>query len=228
MLTGLLLTGCATTVSNTVHHSIKSSPEKGKNHILVFLPVDITIKELTASGMAEEVPEWTEQGKAMVEKQVNKLIASRPDMVFTPLPDLSPEEHDILDQHVALYHQVAGNALAYGNQEAWKNIRENEGYTLGNGLNFLSDKTKADAALIISGIDLISSGGRQVTAFFGAALGVYVPLGVTVLHAGVVDFKTGHILWMNTSQSESLSLKDDQGAKQMVETVFAGYMGQKK
>ncbi|MCG8634537.1 MAG: hypothetical protein MI863_11965 [Desulfobacterales bacterium] len=228
LLGSILLTGCTTTISNTVHHSIKNTPESKTPKKIIVLPANVVVSELTASGVTEEVPDWSEQGKRFVEKYVDEVVRGRPDVIMAELPEFNPAEQEKIDQHVALYDLVSGNALMLRNQEAWNNIREKEGYTLGDGLSFLCEKTDAELVLIVVGRDFISSGGRKTTTFFAAALGVYIPLGRSLLHAGVVDLKTGNILWMNTSVSETESLNQEEDAKDMVAKVFSEYMEDKQ
>lgn len=224
LLSSFLFTGCATTVSNTVHHTVRNTPEiKAPKHLIV-LPANVVVNELTASNVAEEVPDWSAQGKRFVEQYVDGMVKKRQDIIVETLPELTPEEQENIDQHVALYDLVSSNALAFSQHAAWKNIREKEGYTLGQGLSFLAEKTAAETVLIVVGRDYISSGGRKTASFFAAALGVYLPLGRSLLHAGVVDLKTGNILWMNTSMSETDSLNNEIGAKRLVEKVFSDYM----
>lgn len=224
LIGSFLATGCATTVSNTVHHTVRNTPETETPKHLIVLPANVVVSELTAGGVVEEVPEWSAQGKRFVEKYVDQILRKRKNVIREAVPVLTAEEQENVDQHVALYDLVSGNALAFSHHAAWKNIREKQGYTLGKGLSFLAEKTDAELVLIVVGRDFISSGGRKTASFFAAALGVYVPLGRSILHAGVVDLKTGNILWMNTNMSETESLNDEEDSRFMVEKVFSEYM----
>lgn len=223
-----IFSGCASSISNTVHHSVKNQPQKTMPKTLLMLPVDITIKELTASGLTEEVPEWTKQGKAIVNKLVREHLSNKANITLQTLPEMSDQTTEIVDQHVALYDQVAANAHYFGKHEAWKEFREKEGYTLGNGLASLKDQVNADAVLIITGADFISSSGRQGLAILAAMGGSSIRMGHSILHAGVVDMDTGNLLWMNTSFSQTYSLNKEEQAKHMVDTVFENYMVTKK
>lgn len=224
LLAFTLCTGCSRTISNAVHHSVKETPKQDKEWKIVFLPVDVAVKELTASGVTEEVPEWSDQGTTIVEKAIINIVNARKDITMVTMPAVDDREQEIVDQHMALYGLVAGNALAFSNHAAWKDLREKQGYTLGKGLTFIREKCDADAALMVIGRDYISSSGRKTTALLFAALGAYVPLGHTILHAGVVNLESGNVLWMNTSFSDALSLKVEKDARQMVNLVFDKYM----
>jgi hypothetical protein len=223
LASALLFNGCSRTLSNAVHHSVKETQQQ-KERKIVFLPVDVSVEELTASGLTEEVPEWSEQGTVIVDSAVKNIIRSRKEITMVTMPAVNDEEQAVIDQHIALYDLVAGNALAYSNHPAWKDLRDKQGYTLGKGLAFIRERCDADAALMVIGRDYISSAGRKTTAILFAALGAYVPLGRAILHAGVIDLETGDILWMNTSFSEALSLKEEKEAREMVDMVFDKYM----
>ncbi len=224
LLISMVITGCTTTLSNTVHHSVSQSPELKKPKKLIVLPVDVVINEVTASGKVEEVPSWSEKGRRLVEGYVNNVLNDMQTIDLIAVPELSDAQQTLLNQHIALYNVVSLNALTFRNHAAWKSLREKEGYSLGKGLAFLYDKTDADAALIVIGQDFIASTGRKTAAVFAAVLGGVVTMGRAVLHAGVIDLKTGNILWMNTSTSDSLSLNKENDTESMVTNVFKTYM----
>ncbi|MDH3467673.1 MAG: hypothetical protein OES26_17495, partial [Gammaproteobacteria bacterium] len=105
----------------------------------------------------------------------------------------------------ALYQVVASTAralIAHGGK-AWQHKASRFDYTLGDGLAFLAERSGADAGLIVIGAQSVSSAGRSALSIFsvvtGALTGVYMPMtgGGTFLTAGIVDFRTGDVLWFN-------------------------------
>jgi hypothetical protein len=135
-------------------------------------------------------------------------------------PRFSEEEKSILDQHTALYGLVAGTAFSFRNVPAWEHKRKRPDYTIGNGLAYLSNKAEADAAIFVTGEDYVSSGGRKAAFVLAALFGAITLMGHSQLHAGIVDLRTGNVLWSNTAVSEEWSLKSESGAKTMVDHVF--------
>ncbi|KEQ18600.1 hypothetical protein [Endozoicomonas numazuensis] len=225
LLTAFLLGGCAaTTVQNNVHHSYSSSEsEREKVKKILIVPSDVVVKELGV-GSVEEVPEWTDKGKKLVDSELKAYMNSHLNKVsWVPMPELTEEEQAILNQHIVLYDLVAGNALTITNIEAFKSETESPDDTLGSGLSFLKEKSGADSVLLTFGADFVSSGGRVMTAVLLAAAGVVIPGGHAVLNTGLIDLETGDVIWTNTSLSTSISLKDDKGAKSMVEQTLSAF-----
>ncbi|MCP3876049.1 MAG: hypothetical protein GY699_23235 [Desulfobacteraceae bacterium] len=217
----LLFIGCTATSPIVVHPVSEKKPSENKPKKILFLPVDIRIYELTAGGITEEVPAWSEKGKLFIEKTVREYFTGHSDSVLLKYPEFTIEHQKLLDQYVSLYGLVAANALNFKNHKAWEEFRKKGRYTLGNGLSFLGEISDADAVLIVEGKNYISTTGGKAASFFSAVLGVYAPSGRSILHAGIVDIKTGDILWMNTNMDEKLPLNNEKNARAMVDTVFS-------
>ncbi|MGI9281201.1 MAG: hypothetical protein ACR2PX_16465 [Endozoicomonas sp.] len=225
LLSVFLLGGCAaTTVQNNVHHAYSTTEsEREKVKKILIVPSDVVVKELGV-GSVEEVPEWTEKGKELVDSELESYMNSHLGTVsLVPMPELTKEEQAILDQHVVLYDLVAGNALTITNIAAFKSESDRPDDTLGSGLRFLKEKSGADSVLLTFGADFVSSGGRVMTAVLLAAAGVVIPGGHAVLNTGLIDLDTGDVIWTNTSLSTSISLKDDKGAKSMVKQTLGAF-----
>lgn len=215
----MLLVGCATTTPGGIHCCLTESPRVAPPKTFLLLPVKIAVSELGV-GSVEEVPEWSEAGTCLVERFVRETIQGRSGMRLVDNPQFSEEEKSILDQHTALYDMVAGTAFSFRNVPAWEHKRKRPDYTIGNGLAYLSNKAEADAAIFVTGEDYVSSGGRKAAFVLAALFGAITPMGHSQLHAGIVDLRTGNVLWSNTAVSEDWSLKSESGAKTMVDHVF--------
>lgn len=110
---------------------------------------------------------------------------------------------------------------------AWHFKAEHFDYTLGDGLGFLKEKYDLDAGLIISGEDVVSSSGRKTTAVLGAMFGVAIPLGHSILMGGLVDFRTGDLLWLNhvVSAAGQADLRDPASCLDLAKTLMKEYPG---
>ncbi|WP_461538055.1 hypothetical protein [Spongorhabdus nitratireducens] len=235
----IVLSGCVSTVNNDVHHAYDKK-EVGKESGLAFdthdsqpaeasitkvliLPADIRISELGMTAV-EEVPEWSAEGKKLVNSEIKSYIKNNLNNVEIVVPPVfSKQSQDQVDQHVALYDVVAGNSLSIRNIEAFKEELKKPDDTLGKGLKFLKQETGADQVLLVSGVDLISSEERVASMVVAAAFGVVIPGGVTVLNTGLIDIETGDVVWTNTALSTSLSLKKQSGARDMVSETLGQF-----
>lgn len=210
-----------------LHYTLLQQPPRALPKKIVILPPDVTVKEISAGGVIEKVPKWTDEATANVTRTVNAAFGARRDIEIVPLPALSAEDRDLLEEYLGVYFQVAVaahrmTAMAIG---GWEHKRERFDYTLGEGLRFLREKTGADAALMVIGEDYVSSSERKAAFVLAAIFGVGIPLGHSVLSAGVVDLNNGDLLWMHHNASVSQDLKDGAAVDEMLKAVFSAYPG---
>jgi len=218
--------GCTAVPKHRVHHEFMSNPETRAPKNVLILPADISVSEISAGGVTEEVPAWTEKAKNNVNaalknfKQVNINVSA--------LPKLNEKEQQIVDEHLALYDAVATNAtlLPQRGGEAWKHKALHFDYTLGDGLKFLQEKTGADAAMFVVGLDQISSPERQAAIVAAALFGVGLPPGISFLSSGIVDLRSGDVLWLNYSVSVgNKDMRKPEDAQALVNEMLEDYPG---
>ncbi|MGB5260023.1 MAG: hypothetical protein WBO34_05800, partial [Gammaproteobacteria bacterium] len=74
--------------------------------------------------------------------------------------------------------------------------------------------------------DVVTTAGRKTTAFVGAMFGIAIPLGHSVLIAGLVDFSTGDLLWMNHEVSTGgTDLRDADSCRELADRLMKEYPG---
>lgn len=229
VLSALLAAACipAWGQGHRIHYTLLEEPRLPVPKKIVLLPVDVTVKEISAGGVPEKVPEWTRQASENVGRAMAELMGARKDFELVRLPELSAEERDLLEEYLAVYFQVAvaAHQLTGTPVSGWEHKRKRFDYTLGEGLAFLKRKSGADAALMVIGEDTVSSGGRKAAFVLGALFGVGIPMGQSVLSVGVVNLDNGDLLWMHNDLSVSKDLKDAAAAREMLGGVMAAYPG---
>ena len=224
VLACLLLAGCATGVESRqrIHHSLIGAPDSKLPQRAVVIPVEITVKEMSAGGVTEKVDTWSKQASSNVENAIQSTLKQRGRLTVVPFPKLGTSDQTLVEQYRALYEQVATAAFIYGRQ--WQHKNERFDYTMGDGLKFLKEKTGADVAVFTIGEDVVTTGGRQAAAFFASLVGVGIQLGHSFLTMGVVSLETGDVLWYNYDVSyANLDMREPGDAKKMVENVAEGY-----
>jgi len=226
----LLLSGCATSTAK-VHYTLKDNPHSRPLQQVVLLPVDVDVKEMSAGGVQEEVPEWSRKAEENIRSAV--LVSRDPHggCCVTRVVDstaLTPGERETLEEHLALFNTVAYNVMWMdlpGNS-AWSFKSEHFDYSLGNGLSFLKTRYAVDAGLVILGEDVVTTGGRKAMAFLAAAGGVYIPMGHSMLIGGLVDFETGDLLWLNHVVSAGAAdLRDPASCLELARKLMENYPG---
>jgi len=222
-----LCAGQAWGQSHRVHYTLLEQPPRALPKKILLLPAEITVKEISVGGVPEKVPEWTKQASDNVAREVAALAATRNDFELVQLPELTPEERDLLEEYLGVYFQVAVAAhrltsVAVG---GWEHKRQRFDYTIGDGLSFLKQKSGADAVLMVIGEDVISSSGRKAAFVLAAAMGVGIAMGQSLLSVGVVSLDNGDLLWMHNDLSVSKDLKDAESVREMLKTIMVAYPG---
>lgn len=212
---------------HNLHYTLLEEPRRALPARLVLLPAQVTVKEISAGGVADLVPEWTRQATDNIQAELAQLAGQRQDFRLVPSPDLSAPEQERLEDYLASYMVVgitAHNMTTQGGAE-WEHKRRHFDYTLGEGLAFIRERSGADAAVVVVAEDYVSSQGRKAAMFLGALVGVGIPGGQSILSVGVVDLANGDILWMHHAQSHSKDLKDREAVREMLTDILASYPG---
>lgn len=226
--------------SYRVHYTLVNTSRPKLPRRIIILPVSIVVKEKSYGGVSEPVDAWSRQASRNIYKSLGrfaKRISKRKGRIrLVRRPNFTASEDARISEHIALYRQVVNTAISrtsVGQGRApWKHKLKKFDYTIGPGLNFLRAKTSADTALFIYGEDTVSSSGRKVKAvvgnipFFGALVGGPPQLGYSFVHVGLVDLRTGNLLWMNKAFKGSTGdLRKPAAADAIIKQVFKDYPG---
>lgn len=198
---------------------------------VVVLPIDIKVVEMTAGDVEETVPDWSKEASRSVFKAVSAAIARQPGMKEIAAPQLASATAANVDEHLALYKLVVNTAA----RTSWQHKAKHFDYGIGSGLRALAEQTGAEAAIMVYGRDYASTSGRKARAVAGNIpivnifTGPAPQLGHSFIRVGVVDLRTGDLLWMNSEYREgSTNLRDLNDAAKMVDAVFDWYPGIEK
>ena len=198
---------------------------------VVVLPIDIKVVEVTAGGVEENVPDWSKEASRSVFKAVSAVLAEQAGMKELTAPQFSGASAANFDEHLALYKLVVNTAARI----PWEHKAKRFDYGIGSGLRAVAEQTGADAAIMVYGRDYASTAGRKARAVVGhipivnVFTGPAPQLGHSFIHVGVVDLRTGDLLWMNSEYREgSTNLRDPNDAAKMVTAVFGWYPGIEK
>jgi len=232
MISLIVLAGCAT-ARNSVHRDFAHSAEQQLPKKILLLPIEIRVHEISAGGVVEKVDDWSKQASTNARQYIRTLAASRDVFTIVETPALNAQDRAQLEQHVALYEVVAGSAdLALASPiSAWRERAKDFDYTLGPGLKPLAEHSGIDAAMILTGTDYISSAGRKAAMAMGVLLGalaggIFIPQGGTsFVSVGVVDMRTGNLLWFASDQSATTDLRNEQDVQRILEQMFQTYPG---
>lgn len=181
--------------------------------IAVFRP-DVQVGTLTTGGVDEPNADWTASARSLIDQALrrNQTVAGAK-IVFTEDPQ--GEDGAYVAEYRALFRAVASaiqvNKLFVGNRlPSKKNAFD---YTLGEGTARIGKITGADYALFFFTHDAYGSAGRKTAQIFGAMFGVAIVPGVHIGYAGLVDLKTGDVIWLNADPQMGGDVRTPEGAR---------------
>lgn len=204
--------------------------ESGKT-ILVFRP-SVSVGAQSTGGMFEPNAEWTEQAEANIQASLEKFHSQLGNSVIVA-PEAYGEDAQNLQEHMELFAAVADAVIEYqffvGNRLPTKkrdNRDDDFEWSLGPSVAGLPGADQADYALFIYNKDAYGSTGRkilQVVAILGA--GVAVQSGEHKGYAGLIDLKTGDLLWLNADGQMGGDVRKPEGSEKRVRQLLEEFPG---
>ncbi|UIP06563.1 hypothetical protein LY632_12855 [Erythrobacter sp. SDW2] len=205
--------------------------ENSGKKILVFRP-KVSVGAQSTGGIFEPNAEWTEQAKANIEASLLEYQTKLGNEIIVA-PEVYGEDAVIVEEHMALFAAIADAVIEYqffiGNRLPTKKRENKEGvfdWSLGPSVVDLPGADQADYALFIYNKDMYGSTGRkilQVVAILGA--GIAVTSGEHKGYAGLVDLKTGDILWLNADGQMGGDVRDQEGSQKRVRQLLEEFPG---
>jgi hypothetical protein len=223
-------------VQTRQYADVQFTPPQGNYKLLVLRP-DVTVGSLTTGGMVEPRADWTEQARTNIVAALRAQQAARGGDVT--ILERRNQLQGVSDQEVAeverLFAAVGESIVLHKYLGEYLPTKRGKGldWTLGEDAVHLGQKTGFDYALFMHAEDEVASRGRIALGVLGIAgclVGFCAPNigGATQLdYAGLVDLKTGEVVWFNVVQAKSEvpgikfgDLRTPQGAAQMVDRLL--------
>ena len=194
----------------------------GEPRILVFRP-DVRVGSQTTGGMNEPNVEWTEAAKAHIAAALEKEHAARGSQLVM-VPEIEGAQGDLVADYTALFKTVADAALSHKLFDANNRLPSKRGDTFDWTLGEEAARLKAlggDYGLFLYTYDSYGSTGRKVMQVLGAVAGFgYIPSGVHIGYAGLVDLDTGDLVWLNADVAMGGDVRDAEGAEKRVKQLM--------
>ena len=219
----LSLVACGSWTRHRVHHSMVDNTRTAPKKVVV-LPVDVRVYEMSVAGSIDEMGDWTAEANANAAESVRELATETGKFEVYDMSNLTQEELDLLNEYVALYDRIQSNIRFLGG-DVWRDKYEHFDYSVGEGLGFLKEKTGADAAILVSGQDVVSSSGRKAAIVFAAVVGVGLQAGHAYISTGVIDLEQGDLLWFDNDYSGTTGLREKGEVKGMLGGLMENYPG---
>lgn len=196
---------------------------------IVLMRPSIKVGEQSTGGLFEPNADWTAQSR----DNLNHAIAAMQGQLGNSVVDIvEPVGADAaaLAEYQALFATIADSVIVYqffpGNRLPTKKRKGQFSWTMGPGVASLPGLAGADYALFVTTEDQFGSTGRKVAQVFAAlAFGVSVPTGVHKGFAGLVEVKTGDLVWLNADLQMGGDVRTGDGAQKRVTQLFEGFPG---
>lgn len=202
---------------------------------VIVVPAAIVMGEISVEGEVTILPAWGSEAMAAGTTALGESLGARGFRLVQP-PTLAGAEAEAFEEWRLVAGEVLLNAAAYpdalmspGDAAAWDHKVRRFDFETGDA-NFLADRSGAEAAAVFVGFCLRSDGDRLNARIAFEAGGFRPDMGSTRLVLGLIDLRTGEVLWMNRSAEEQdrFSARDLRDPKQMravFDKLLAAYPG---
>lgn len=195
---------------------------------IVLIRPSITAGAQSTAGLFEPNADWTAQARenvgAALAKAQNGLGNTVVDYVEPTGADATA-----LAEYQELFDAVAGSVIEFqffrGNRLPTKKRDGQFEWGLGADIARVPGLGGADYALFVSTEDHYGSTGRKVLQVFAALARVPVTAGVHKGFAGLVDLRTGELVWLNADLQMGGDVRDAEGATKRVRQLLEGFPG---
>ncbi len=199
----------------------------GTARILLLEP-SVRVGSQSTGGMFEPNADWTKQARENIERELKRVQGSLGNQVVGLEFDGSPQTAPLKKYH-ALFGAVAGSVLEYqffkGNRLPSKKMDKSFNWTMGSEIKELAALQGFDYILLVRTKDAYGSTGRKILQIVGMLGGVGVTSGEHIGYAGLIDVKTGNLVWLNADLQMGGDVRDPAGAEKRVEQLLEGFPG---
>lgn len=198
--------------------------------ILLFRP-SVRVGAQSTGGLFEPNADWTERAKANIQSALDQFQGRLGNTVILA-PEGIGEDARNLQEHMALFAAISQSVIEYqffvGNRLPTKK-RDNKAdvfdWSLGKGVATLPGALEADYGLFIYNKDAYGSTGRKMLQVVAALGGVGVTSGEHLGYAGLVDLKTGDLLWLNADAQMGGDVRERDGSEKRVRQLLEDFPG---
>lgn len=200
----------------------------GSARILLFRP-NVRVGAQSTGGMFEPNADWTDEAEGNIVAALAEAQGRLGRSIVAAAEPVGPAAAT-LAAYRALFATVADAVITYqffpGNRLPTKKRKGAAfDWTLGPGVHDIPGAADADYILFLETLDEFGSTGRKVAQLLVAGLGRYIPSGVHLGYAGLVDARTGDLVWLNADRQMGGDVREADGAAKRVGQLLEGFPG---
>lgn len=195
---------------------------------IVLMRPTVRVGEQSTGGLFEPNADWSTQSRENLAAAIRQVQGSLGNTVVDYVEPVGADTATI-SAYQSLFSVVAGSVIEFqffpGNRLPIKKRKDAFEWTLGPEVAQLPGLEGADYALFVFTEDQFGSGGRKALQIVGLLAGVAVTSGVHKGYAGLVDLKTGDLVWLNADLAMGGDVRTPEGAEKRVTQLFEGFPG---
>ncbi|MDF0489515.1 hypothetical protein PX554_15365 [Sphingomonas sp. H39-1-10] len=199
----------------------------GSAKILLIRP-SITVGAQSTGGMFEPNADWTAQARDNLGAALAVAQQGLGNAVIVAEEPIGPAA-TTLAGYRALFSVLADSVIRYqffpGNRLPTKKRKGAFKWTMGPGVAEIAKGTGCDYALFIFDEDQYGSTGRKLLQVFAAMAYVTVKSGEHRGYAGLVDLRSGDLVWLNADQQMGGDVRTAEGAQKRVRQLLENFPG---
>lgn len=195
---------------------------------ILFIRPSVSVASQSTGGLREPNADWTARARTLLAVELaRRQVDFSNELVMEP--ELAGDDARLFSDYRALFRTVASSVMEYqffkGNRLPTRKNKPFD-WTLGAGVRRLGELTGARYAMFITIDDQYGSFGRKMFQIFAAGIaGVGVTSGQHIGHAGLVDLKTGDLVWLNADQEMGGDVRNAEGMTKRVGQLLEDFPG---
>ena len=194
---------------------------------VVVLRPDVSVGSMGTSNINTPNADWTANARKEIADALRRNDqVSGAKLVFQD-NDFDGDDGAYMAEYRSLFSTVAGS-IQTGRLFVGSRLPTKKGqfdWSLGEGTQRLAKLTGADYALFVYTLDSYSTAGRKTAAVFMALLGGPIMPTVHIGYAGLIDLKTGDVIWLNADPQMGGDVRTAEGADKRVRQLLDGLPG---
>jgi hypothetical protein len=198
-------------------------PAEGQVRVVLFRP-DVTVSEQSTGGLDAPNAGWTEEARDQLTAALGKAQAER-NIQLKLMPDLKGDDAKTMSDYRKLFKTVADSVIKHRlfDLDPLPTKAEQFDWTLGNGAEKLGILAEADYGLFFYTLDSYESASRRTARLIASAAGAAPPSETNMGYAGLVDLKTGDLVWINVDVKMAGDVRTADGAALRISELLDGF-----
>ena len=198
-------------------------PAAGQVRVVLFRP-DVSVGEQSTGGLDEPNAGWTEQAREQLTAALGKAQAER-NIELKLMPELAGDEAKLMSDYRKLFKTVADSVIKHRlfGLDPLPTKEEKFDWTLGEGASRLGALGGGDYGLFFYTLDSYESGSRKMARLLASTMGAEQPNETNMGYAGLVDLKTGDLVWINVDVKMAGDVRTSEGASLRITELLDGF-----